>query len=315
MSTKDPRSSMIESFIAAVEDGIELLVAVSDSTSTSKIKSFADRFPERVVNVGIAEQNLIGMAAGMALGGYVVATANAAPFLVNRSAEQVKNDVAYSETNVKMMGLNPGFAYGALGPTHHSIEDISMMRSLAGVRIYTPIDPRGTAEAVRQALRTEGPVYIRVDSGSYPDFPRESEVEQIDSPIRLSRGGDITILGLGTCAHAVGSAVEILGQSGINVDAWAIPSIRPLATDAIIKSMKKTGIAITVEAHSVHGGLGSMISELISGSGIPARLKRLGVPENHFAPASPREDIEKALKIDPEGIASTAAGLLKAAAG
>lgn len=299
---KDLRESMIESFMIAVENGIELIVAVSDSTSTSKIKAFAEKYPDRVINVGIAEQNLIGVSAGLALGGYVVATANAAPFLVNRSAEQVRNDVAYSETNVKMMGLNPGFAYGALGATHHSLEDISMMRGLGGVRIYTPIDPRGASETIAHVLETEGPVYIRVDSGAYPDLPVPSDGSYLEKPIPLSRGDDVTILGMGTCAHAVNAAAGCLAEQGISADSWGIPSIRPLESVPIIESMKRTGLVISVEAHSVHGGLGSMVSEWISDLGIPVRLKRLGVSEGIFAPASPREAIEEKLQLNPEGI-------------
>jgi transketolase len=302
---------MIDAFIEAADEGIELLVAVSDSTSTSKIQPFADKFPERVVNVGIAEQNLIGMSAGLALGGYVVATANAAPFLVNRSAEQVRNDIAYTDTNVKMMGLNPGFAYGALGPTHHSLEDLSMMRGLGGVRIYTPIDPRGTRDAVLHALRSGGPAYVRVDSGSYADIPRPAAEHPVDEPLRLSSGSDLTLIGLGTASHAVLGAVEILNRRGAAVDAWAVPSLRPLNVDALVDSLTRTGKAITVEEHSVHGGLGSFVSEQITDRGLAARLIRLGVPEGEFAPASPRPAIRKRYSLDSEGIATVAKGVLE----
>lgn len=297
---------MIDSFIEAASDGINLMVVVSDSTSTSKIGPFAERYPDRVINVGIAEQNLIGISAGLALGGFVVATANAAPFLVARSAEQVKNDVAYTNTNVKMMGLNPGFAYGSLGPTHHSIEDISMMRSLGGMRIFTPVDPSGTARAVSHVLKTDGPAYVRVDSGVFPDLPDNKGTRAVDEPIRLSEGGDITILGLGTSAHAVLEASGILAQDGINVEGWGIPSIRPLNMEPIRTSVKNTGAIITVEAHSIHGGLGSLVAEFLSDEGMAVRLKRLGVPEGTFAPASPRSAIEKRFMLDSVGIADVA---------
>ncbi len=299
---KDSRDAMIASFISAVENGVELMVVVSDSTSTSKIQPFAERFPERIVNVGIAEQNLVGMAAGLALGGYVVATANASPFLVNRSAEQVRNDVAYTDTNVKMMGLNPGFAYGSLGPTHHSLEDISMMRSLGGVKIYTPIDPEGTAEAVTHVLKSEGPAYIRIDSGLFQNIRRPDGVLRVTAPVRLSEGNDVTILGMGTSSHAVKEAAEILSRAGVHADAWGIPSIRPLRNEELLESIGNTGKVMSVEAHSVHGGLGSLVSEWIADKGIRARLVRLGVPEGLFAPASPRPAIEAAFNLDTDGI-------------
>lgn len=302
---------MVESFISAVEEGIELMVAVSDSTSTSKINPFAERYPDRLVNVGIAEQNLVGMSAGMALGGYTVATANATPFLVNRSAEQVRNDVAYSNTNVKMMGLNPGFAYGSLGPTHHSLEDISMMRSLGGIRIYTPFDSQGTADAVLHALRHTGPAYVRVDSGNFADIPERPASREVFTPLQMSEGKDITILGLGTSAHSVREAALLLKENGIMADTWAIPSIRPLHTEKLTKSIERTGTVITVEAHSTHGGLGSFIAERVAESGFSARILRLGVPEGQFAPASPRKDIEKLFSLHPQGIVEKAISLLE----
>ena len=125
---QDLRNVMVDSFISAVQEGMNIAVVVSDSTSTAKIAPFRDKFPERLINVGIAEQNLVGTAAGMALGGYVAVTANAAPFLVHRANEQVKNDVCYSKTNVKLMGLSAGVCYGALASTHHAIDDVSIMR-------------------------------------------------------------------------------------------------------------------------------------------------------------------------------------------
>lgn len=311
MRLRDQRLSMVDALTQAVSEGLELIVVVSDSTSTSRIKPFAEKYPDRVVNVGIAEQNLIGISAGLALGGYVVVTANAASFLTSRSAEQVRNDVAYTNSNVKMMGLNPGFAYGSLGPTHHSIEDISMMRSMAGVRIFTPIDPSGTGKVVSHVLRTDGPAYVRVDSGVFQDLTSLEEYTAVDEPVQLSEGGDITVLGLGTSSHAVLEASKILNHEGIKIDGWGIPSIRPLKMDSIKTSAMKSGIVITVEAHSTHGGLGSMLSEKFVEQGLGVNLKRLGVTEGVFAPASPRPAIEKLFRLDSEGIAETVRDLLR----
>ncbi len=129
-ATQDLREVMVESFVSLAREGMNIAVVVSDSTSTAKISPFSDQFPGRLINVGIAEQTLVGTAAGLALGGYVAVTANAAPFLVHRANEQVKNDVCYSNTNVKLMGLNAGVCYGALASTHHAIDDVSIMRGI-----------------------------------------------------------------------------------------------------------------------------------------------------------------------------------------
>ena len=134
----DLRDAMVAAFTRAADEGVNLVVVVSDSTSTSRIGPFRDRHPDRVIDVGIAEQNLVGVAVGLSLGGYVAVTANAAPFLVGRANEQVKNDVCYSETNVKLVGLNAGVAYGALASTHHSIDDLSIMRGFGNITILAP---------------------------------------------------------------------------------------------------------------------------------------------------------------------------------
>ncbi len=165
---RDLREVMVETFIEAVAEGCNLAVLVSDSTSTAKIAPFAKAHPDRLVNVGIAEQNLVGMAAGMALGGYTAVTANAAPFLTARANEQVKNDVCYSNLNVKLVGLNAGVAYGALGSTHHSLDDVSIMRGLGNILILAPSDPVEARQVFKFALAHEGPVYIRMDSAKFP---------------------------------------------------------------------------------------------------------------------------------------------------
>ena len=146
------REVMVQALIEAVEDNVNLAVLVSDSTSTSKIAPFQEKYPDRLINVGIAEQNLIGVAVGLSLGGYVAVTANAAPFLVARSNEQIKNDVCYSQTNVKLVGLNAGVGYGALGSTHHAIDDIAIMRGFGNIIVLAPADPIETQKIFKYAL-------------------------------------------------------------------------------------------------------------------------------------------------------------------
>ncbi|MFQ6116559.1 MAG: transketolase family protein, partial [bacterium] len=152
----DLRTVMVQTFMDAVEDDVNLVVVVSDSTSTSKIAPFMEKYPERLINVGIAEQNLVGIATGLSLGGYIAVTANAACFLVARANEQIKNDVCYSNSNVKLVGLNAGVSYGALASTHHAIDDISIMRGLGNIQILAPSDPIETNQIFRYAFDYEG---------------------------------------------------------------------------------------------------------------------------------------------------------------
>ncbi|VFS41292.1 1-deoxy-D-xylulose-5-phosphate synthase [Serratia liquefaciens] len=154
---------MVEAFIAAVERGVDLVPVVADSTSTAKIAPFIKQFPGRLVNVGIAEQSMVGTAAGLALGGKVAVTCNAAPFLISRANEQIKVDVCYNNTNVKLFGLNAGASYGPLASTHHSIDDLAVMRGFGNIQIFAPSTPRECRQIIDYAIGYQGPVYIRLD--------------------------------------------------------------------------------------------------------------------------------------------------------
>jgi len=305
------RQTMVETLMEETEKGAEIVVLVSDSTSTSKISPFQEKFPRRLINVGIAEQNLVGAAAGMALGGMIPVTANAAPFLVSRSNEQVKADICYSKTNVKLIGLNPGFAYGSLGPTHHSIDDISVMRGFGSISLFAPQDPREVRNVFLHILGTDGPAYVRLDSLSCENLPG---TEGVFTPGKISihrEGTGIALLCLGTAAHQGMAAAAILEEKGISATVAGISSIRPLDREALLSLLGRHDTVITVEEHSVHGGIGSLVAELAAEESLPIRLKRLGVPEGEFAPASPPEAIRALYRLDADGIASTAEDLVK----
>ena len=302
----DLREVMVQSFIEAVEEGVDLVVLVSDSTSTSRIAPFKERFPERLIDVGIAEQNLVGVAAGLALGGHVAVTANAAPFLVARANEQVKNDVCYSATNVKLVGLNAGMAYGPLASTHHAIDDISIMRGLGNILILAPSDPVEARQIFDFALRCEGPVYIRMDSAAYPTLHSGGYRFRPGTVDVLQRGGDLTFAATGSVVREAVAAAQELKREGIAVDVLNVSSIRPLEPGTILDSLSATGRVISVEEHSLHGGLGSLVAELIAENAVPARLVRLGIPEGRFAKAGPRAEIWKWCRIDRAGILDAA---------
>ena len=306
----DLREVMVRSFIRAVEDNINLVVLVSDSTSTSKIAPFKEKYPERLINVGIAEQNMIGVAVGLSLGGYVAVTANAAPFLVSRSNEQLKNDVCYSDTNVKLVGLNAGVCYGSLGSTHHAIDDISIMRGWANVLILAPSDPVETEQIFRFALEHVGPVYIRMDNVKFPTLHNQDYQFEPGKVDVLTTGDDVTIFAVGSVVHEAYAAAQTLKADSINAEVINVSSVRPMDKKGIIESIQKTKKVITVEEHSLHGGLGSLISEIIAEAGLSIRLVRLGIPEGQFSKAGPRAELRAYYKIDKDGIVETAKKLL-----
>lgn len=308
----DLREIMVQTFIEAVEKNINLAVVVSDSTSTAKIKPFHERYPGRLINVGIAEQNLVGIAAGLSLGGFVSVTANAACFLTTRAAEQVKNDICYSDTNVKLVGLNAGVCYGPLASTHHAIDDISMMRGLGNIVILAPSDPVDTKQIFEYALRHNGPVYIRMDNDTFPVIHRDDYQFQPGKADILKTGSDLTIITMGSTAHEAYFAAEALQDDSIDAEIINIASVRPLESDAIAASIRKTGRVITVEEHSLHGGLGSLVSEIMARQNLQAKLVRLGIPEGGFSKAGPRHEIRAYYKIDQKGIIETAKRLMAA---
>ena len=299
---QDLRAVMVQTFVRSVEEGVNLLVVLSDSSSTSAIGPFQSRFPERIVNVGIAEQNMVGVAAGLALGGYVVATANACPFLVARSNEQVKNDVCYSNTNVKLVGLNAGVTYGPLASTHHAIDDLAIMRGFGNILILCPSDPVEAAEVFRFALAHVGPVYIRMDNAPFPVLHEPEWRFQPGKIDILMDGSDVSIFAVGSLVSEALYAGQELARRGIRARVINVCSIRPADREEILRCLRTTGHAVTVEEHSVHGGLGSLVSEIAAEEGVGARVLRLGIPEGEFSIAGPRKAIRANYALDSEGI-------------
>lgn len=307
---QDLRDVMVDSLISSTQAGKNIAVLVSDSTSTAKISPFKEQFPDRLINVGIAEQSLIGTAAGMALGGFVTVTANAAPFLVHRANEQVQNDICYSNTNVKLMGLNAGVCYGALASTHHATDDISIMRGFGNIQIFAPADGIEAKQIFEYALNYVGPVYIRLDSAKLPDIHDANYRFRPGQADVLYVGDDITILAMGSTTHEVVAAKKLLEQDGVSAEIISLPSIRPLDRKLIVESLAKTGNAITVEEHSQHGGIGSLVSEIIAEEGLQCRIKRLGFAEGHFAVSGPRNEMREYIGIDAASIAQTAKAII-----
>lgn len=307
---QDLRTVMIDTFLDAVDRGVNLAALVSDSTSTAKIAPFQAKHPDRLINVGIAEQSLIGTAAGMALGGFVSVTTNAAPFLVHRANEQVKNDVCYTNSNVKLVGLNAGVCYGALASTHHAIDDVSIMRGFGNIQIFAPGDPVECAAIFKYAFEYEGPVYIRMDSAKFPVLHDENYQFTPGRVDVLKEGADLSIIAMGSTVHeAVAAALELATQ-GVDAEVLNISSIRPLERSGIVKSLSKTNRAITVEEHSTHGGVGSLACEIAAEEGLVCRIKRLGFEEGKFAKPGPRDEMRAHVGIDAAGIVKSALEML-----
>jgi len=299
------RETQVKVYTQLVQSGVNLIYLVSDSVSTSKIKPFMTAFPDRVVNVGIAEQNLMGIAAGLANAGYIPITGNATPFLISRSNEQLKVDISYAESNVKVNGLHAGFSYGTDGCTHHEVNDISVMRGFPNFQIFAPSDPLECERITEYAIvNHRGPVYISLNTGDFPVVTREKGPYDPGKPVQYTEGGDITIIALGTAIHDVLEAQKQLGSS-CSADVFSVSSIRPLDSSDLASSIRKTGRVITVEQHSTHGGIGSIVAECVAENGLGAKLKRMGVPEGVYTKNWIAPDNKVFFKLDATGIRET----------
>ncbi|CAI1199166.1 transketolase family protein [Serratia ficaria] len=305
---------MVNAFIDAVERGVDLMPVVADSTSTAKIAPFMKKYPSRLVNVGIAEQALVGTAAGLALGGKVAVTCNAAPFLISRANEQIKIDVCYNNTNVKLFGLNAGASYGPLASTHHSIDDISVLRGFGNIEIYAPSCPVECRQIIDYALAHIGPVYIRLDGKALPVL-HDEDYQFIPGKIDILReGGDVALVSMGSTVHETIAAAAELELNGIDATVISIPSIRPCDTTRLFEVLKPHRAIVSVEEHNVNGGVGSLIAEVLAEAGCAIPLRRLGIADGGYAIAADRSATRARHEIDAAGIVKHATALYHAQA-
>ena len=301
---------MVQAFIDAVEKGVDLVPVVADSTSTAKFGPFIKQFPDRLVNVGIAEQSMVGTAAGLALGGKVAVTCNAAPFLISRANEQIKVDVCYNNTNVKLFGLNAGASYGPLASTHHAIDDIAIMRGFGNIQIFAPSSPRECRQIIDYAIGYQGPVYIRMDGKALPELHDESYQFVPGAVVTLREGDVLALVATGSTVHEIVDAAALLADSGIQATVVSVPSIRPCDTKALLAAVKDCKAVITVEEHNINGGLGSLVAEVLAEGGTGAVLKRLGIPDGEYAAAADRNWMRQHHGFDAQSIAAQAREML-----
>ena len=283
----------------------DLLVVTSDSRGSAKLSSFAKAAPGQIVEVGIAEQNLVGVAAGLAAAGKKVFAVSPACFLTARSLEQIKNDLCYSNRPVKAVGISAGVSYGALGTTHHSLHDYAVLRTIHNITIIAPADNFETREAVRAAAQLPKPVYLRFGKKRMPHLPRVEPGFELGKASLIREGTDLSFLACGETVAPVFDAAELLAKEGIQCRVLSLHTIKPLDQAAVRRAATETGGVITVEEHSVNGGLGEACASLLLQEGIPSRFKIVGFPDDHTVTGS-QEELFRHYGIDGPGLAATA---------
>lgn len=280
--TFDCRVAFAETLTELARADERIVAVCNDSVGSSNLVGFATEFPDRLINVGIAEQDMVGVGAGLALSGYVPFVCGASPFLTGRALEQIKADVAYSQSPVVLCGMSPGMAYGELGPTHHSIEDLSWLRAIAGLGIVVPADPRETREAVRWAAAAATPVFLRVGRFKVPAVTGERPFA-FGTATRLRDGSDVTVVATGTMVSRALEAAAEAADQGISVRVLNMSTIAPLDEEAIRAAMRETRAIITAEEATTTGGLGAAVAAIVVASRAPVPMRMLGV-HREFAP-------------------------------
>ncbi|HWQ08953.1 MAG TPA: transketolase C-terminal domain-containing protein, partial [Holophaga sp.] len=270
--------------------------------------AFKKRFPDRLVNVGIAEQNMVGVAAGLANGGLIPFVCGASCFLTGRALEQVKVDLGYSNSNVKLCGMSSGLAYGELGPTHHSIEDLAWTRVIANMTVVVPADPVETAAALRTAAAYDGPVFLRLSRMPVPIVHPAGYAFKVGTAPRLRTGSDVTLIANGTMVCRALDAAALLEREGIQAAVINMSSVRPLDRAAVLEAAQ-TGPIVTIEEHTVLGGLGGAVAEVVVELH-PTPMRLLGVPAT-FAPTGSPSFLFQHFGLDPQQICGAALQLLK----
>ena len=299
----DCREAWVTTLLALARTDPRILAVVNDSVGSSKLGAFQKEFPDRLINVGIAEQVMVGVSAGLANGGFVPFVSAASCFLTGRALEQVKADIAYANFNVKLIGQSSGVAYGELGPTHHSIEDFAWLRPLNNLTVITPSDPWETAAAVTWAAAHVGPVYIRLSRMAVPSLDFPGRAFAIGRAEILRPGSDVTLIACGTTVHLALAAAGDLAASGIDARVLNMATLNPLDEGAVLTAASETGAIVTVEEAHIRGGLGGAVAELTA-SNLPVPVERLGFPG--FVPTGSADWLFTHYGLSAAGIAAAA---------
>lgn len=255
-----------------------VLSLLADS-GTGYDELFRREFPDQLIDFGIAEEHMVGAAAGMASCGKIPFVYTAGAFLAYRSFEFIRDDICLQNLNVKIAGMGSGLAWSTLGPTHHTTEDISVLRALPNLTIFSPACPREVAKAVNAAYEIEGPVYIRIGMNAEPDIYGQDYDFETGKNILLRKGSAAAIFTTGSIASEALRAVELLQEKGISASLYQVHTIKPFDVQSVLDAAASHRVLITVEEHNIYGGLGGIVSEVVAEHGLSVKVKRIGLPD------------------------------------
>ncbi len=304
----------LDEFAATLEElakaNPNLVAVTSDSRGSGRLAPFGKAFPKQIVEVGIAEQNLVGITAGLAACGKKSFGVSPACFLTARSLEQIKNDVCYSDVPAVLVGISAGVSYGALGTTHHSLHDLAVLRAINNLTIIVPADNFETREAIRFAAKATKPVFVRFGKAAMFSLHKPESRFEVGKAITLREGNDVAFLATGeTVIHAFLAAAQ-LAERGIQARVLSIHTVKPLDVEAILRAGRECRAVVTVEEHMVHGGLGEACAAVLMQAGVSKPIRIVGIPDEETVPGA-QADIFRHYGISLEGLSEKAQELLK----
>ena len=304
----DCRDAYAKALEEMAEQDVRVCVVINDSLSSAKMKDFKAKYPSRLINVGIAEQNMVGVGNGLANGGMVPYLCGASCFLTARAMEQVKVDLAYSKANVRICGMSSGMAYGQLGPTHHSIEDIAWTRILPNLTVIVPADDVETAAVMRYSLQHQGPMFLRISRIPVPRVHGENYEFKLGKAVLLREGTDVTIITNGVLVARALDAARLLEQEGKSARVLNMSTIKPLDQDANLHAARTTKGIVTAEEGLAAGGLGSAVAEVLA-LRHPTPMRILGL-QDVFAPTGSAEFLLEHFNLTTAGMRDAAMELM-----
>lgn len=291
----------------------DILVVTSDSRGSGRVTPFAEKFPKQIVEMGIAEQNMVGVSAGLASAGKKVFVVSPACFLTSRALEQIKNDVAYSDHPIKIIGISAGVSYGALGTTHHSLHDFAALQAIYNIDIIAPADNFETIQTIRAAVDYPHPIYIRFGKKAMPNLHKPETRFEIGKAIQLTpwrEKYDVAFIATGETVAPAFLASQSLAEQGVTCCVLSLHSIRPFDEKAVEQAAARSRLVITVEEHSVNGGLGSRVASFLMQASIFCLFRIVGIPDEHTITGSQAE-IFNHYGISPQALSKTALQLLE----
>jgi len=285
------RKAFTETILKEAQANPDIFIVTSDARGSVTLDDYANLLPEQFVEVGIAEQNAVGVGAGLALSGKNVFVCGPACFYSARSLEQVKVDVAYSGASVKIVGVSGGVSYGALGSTHHSLQDVAVMRTFPGMHVYLPADRFQTEKLTQYLAHSNESAYVRVGRNSVPDVYTAGDQFIFGKGKALTEGTDVAIIATGETVYHALQAEKELKKQGVNAMVIDMHTLKPFDEELILKAASICGCIVTVEEHSIYGGLGSAVAEIVSQNN-PVKMKIIGIPDENAINAKPLEIFE-----------------------